>query len=79
MNNMKQESGKVVTHWPPLIMGIGLARKIEELEHDEEVGLPCFGLGKQLRIMNPNKYCMCIIICWALAPWNYHTSLVHTK
>jgi hypothetical protein len=45
MNNMKPDSEKPVTHWTPLIMGIGLARKIEELEHDEEVGLPCFGLG----------------------------------
>ncbi len=45
MANMKQDSEKIITHWAPLIMGIGLARKIEELEHDEEVGLPCFGLG----------------------------------
>jgi len=45
MNNMKPDSEKIVTHWAPLIMGMGLARKIEELEHDEEVGLPTFGLG----------------------------------
>ncbi|CAL8080340.1 unnamed protein product [Orchesella dallaii] len=46
MATMKQDSEKNVTHWAPLLMGIGLARKIEELERDEEIGLPTFGLGK---------------------------------
>lgn len=58
MANMKQDSEKIITHWAPLIMGIGLARKIEELEHDEEVGLPCFGLGN-------NIFCL-YLTCWLL-------------
>jgi len=32
-------------HWTSLVMGFGLAKKIHDLEHDEEIGLPSFGLG----------------------------------
>jgi len=40
---VKQET--VCNHWAPLFMGIGLAKKIDELERDEEIGLDSFGLG----------------------------------
>jgi len=40
---VKQDGG--CNHWSPLFMGIGLANKIEELEHDEEIGLDSFGIG----------------------------------
>lgn len=42
---VKQDGG--CNHWAPLFMGIGLAKKIEDLEHDEEIGLTSFGLGKK--------------------------------
>jgi hypothetical protein len=32
-------------HWAPLFMGIGLAKKIDDLERDEAIGLDSFGLG----------------------------------
>lgn len=40
---VKQDGG--CNHWSPLFMGIGLANKLEDLEHDEEIGLDSFGIG----------------------------------
>lgn len=45
---VKQDGG--CNHWAPLLMGIGLAKRIEDLEHDEEIGLSSFGLGNNLHV-----------------------------
>ena len=46
-NIIKQDiSVNPCIQWTTLIMGYGLARRVEELEKDEEIGLEIFGLGK---------------------------------
>ena len=43
---IKNESSLNSLHWVPLFMALGLARRVDQLRKDEEIGLPEFGLGK---------------------------------
>lgn len=48
LNLVKQETTQTIVtlHWTPLFMALNLAIKIDELEHDAEMSLEPFGLGK---------------------------------